>query len=77
MKGDAFVVGSISILAFLVTVFVFYPIGSMLIASVQDFDGSFNADGFIRNIKDPGIWSLGCVTVKSAAALPGERSSSP
>ncbi|MGE8583324.1 ABC transporter permease [Agrobacterium tumefaciens] len=62
MKGDAFVVGSISILAFLVTVFVFYPIGSMLIASVQDFDGSFNADGFIRNIQDPGIWSLGCVT---------------
>ena len=61
MKGDAFVVGAISVLVFLVTVFVFYPIGSMLVASVQDFDGSFNADGFIRNIQDPGIWSLGCV----------------
>ncbi|UJW77199.1 ABC transporter permease [Rhizobium sp. SL42] len=61
MKGDAFIVASISVLVFLVTVFVFYPIGSMLIGSVQDFDGSFNPDGFIANMQDPGIWSLGCV----------------
>ena len=62
MKGDAFIVASISMLIFLVTIFVFYPIGSMFIASVQAFDGSFNPDGFIRNMQDPGIWSLGCVT---------------
>ncbi|EHS52041.1 ABC-type transporter, integral membrane subunit [Rhizobium sp. PDO1-076] len=61
MKGDAFIVASISVLVFLVTVFVFYPIGSMLIGSVQDFDGSFKPDGFIANMQDPGIWSLGCV----------------
>lgn len=61
MKGDAFVVGAISLLVFLVTVFVFYPVGSMFVAALQDFDGSFNPDGFIRNIQDPGIWSLGCV----------------
>ena len=61
MKGDAFVVGSISLLVFLVFVFVFYPIGSMLVAAVQDFDGSFKPDGFIRNMQDPGIWSLSCL----------------
>ncbi|MCX2720973.1 ABC transporter permease [Roseibium salinum] len=61
MKGDAFVVGSISILILLVTVFVFYPIGSMFAGSMQDFDGSFRPEGFIRNIQDPGIWSLDCV----------------
>lgn len=61
MKGDAFVVGSISLLVFLVFVFVFYPIGSMLVAAVQDFDGSFQPDGFIKNLQDPGIWSLSCV----------------
>lgn len=61
MKGDAFVVSAISLLVFLVAVFVFYPIGSMFAGSVQDFDGSFNPDGFIRNMQDPGIWSLGCV----------------
>ncbi len=62
MKGDAFIVGSISMLVFLVTVFVFYPIGSMFVGAVQDFDGSFNPDNFIRNAQDPGIWSLGCVS---------------
>src|SRR5690606_35217965 len=61
MKGDAFVVSAISLLVFLVAVFVFYPIASMFTGSVQDFDGSFNPDGFIGNIQDPGIWSLSCL----------------
>lgn len=61
MKGDAFVVGAISLLVFLVAVFVFYPVGSMLVGAFQDFDGSFNPDGFTRNIVDPSIWSLDCV----------------
>lgn len=61
MKGDAFTVGSILLLIALVGVFVFYPIISMLVGSFQDFDGSFNPDGFIRNIQDPAIWSLDCV----------------
>ncbi len=61
MKGDAFVVSAIALLVFLVAVFVFYPIGSMFIGAVQDFDGSFNAANFIRNIQNPSIWSLNCV----------------
>jgi iron(III) transport system permease protein len=62
MKGDAFVVASITMLVFLVAIFVFYPVGSMLVGAFQDFDGSFNPAGFTRNIQDPSIWSLGCVT---------------
>ncbi|NVD42119.1 iron ABC transporter permease [Ensifer sp. HO-A22] len=62
MKGDAFIVASISLLVCLVVVFVFYPVGSMFAASVQDFDGSFKPDGFLRNIQDGSIWSLGCVS---------------
>lgn len=62
MKGDAFVVSAISLLVFLVLVFVFYPIGSMFIGAVQDFDGAFNPDNFTRNVQDSGIWSLGCLT---------------
>jgi iron(III) transport system permease protein len=61
MRGDAFVVASIAILVFLVAIFVFYPVGSMLVGSIQDFDGSFSPDGFTRNIQDSSIWSLGCV----------------
>ncbi len=61
MKGDAFVVSAIAMLVLLVTVFVFYPIGSMFVGAFQDFDGSFNPDGFITNIQDSSVWSLGCV----------------
>ncbi len=53
MKGDAFVVGSISLLVFLVFVFVFYPIGSMLVAAVQDFDGSFKRTGLSKICRIP------------------------
>ncbi len=61
MKGDAFVVSAISLLVFLVTIFVFYPLASMFIGAVQDFDGSFNPDNFIANLQDSSIWSLACV----------------
>lgn len=61
MKGDAFVVSAITLLVFLVAVFVFYPIASMFVGAFQDFDGSFNPDGFLGNIVDPSIWSLNCV----------------
>jgi iron(III) transport system permease protein len=61
MRGDAFVVSTISVLIFLVAVFVFYPIGSMFIGAFQDFDGSVNFDGFSRNIAESSIWSLDCL----------------
>ncbi|MCA1299471.1 ABC transporter permease [Stappia indica] len=61
MKGDAFTIGAIALLIALVATFVFYPIVSMFAGSFQDFDGSFNPDGFLRNIQDPAIWSLDCV----------------
>ncbi len=61
MKGDAFVVSSITLLVALVAVFVFYPVISMFAGSVQDFDGSFKPEGFIDNIQDSSIWSLACL----------------
>lgn len=61
LRGDAFVVASIALLIFLVAIFVFYPVGSMLVGAFQSFDGSFDPSGFIRNIQDPSIWSLDCV----------------
>ncbi|WP_105439270.1 iron ABC transporter permease [Neorhizobium sp. T25_13] len=61
MKGDAFVVSAITLLVFLVAVFVFYPIGSIFVGSMQDLDGSYHAENFIRNMQDPSIWSLNCL----------------
>lgn len=61
LKGDAFVISAIAMLVCLVTIFIFYPIGSMFVGAFQDFDGSFKPEGFISNIQDSSIWSLGCV----------------
>ena len=62
LKGDAFVLTSIAVLILLVGVFVFYPILSIFIGAFQDFDGSFTSEGVMRNIVDPKIWSLACLT---------------
>ncbi|MFC4626318.1 ABC transporter permease [Daeguia caeni] len=61
LKGDAFVISSITLLVALVGVFVFYPVLSMFVGAVQDFDGSFKPDGFLENIRSESIWSLSCV----------------
>ncbi|TJZ90187.1 iron ABC transporter permease [Paracoccus gahaiensis] len=62
LKGDAFVLSAITLLILLVALFVFYPLVSMFTGAFQDFDGSFTAEGVARNIGDPNIWSLGCLT---------------
>jgi len=62
LKGDAFVLTAIAILILLVSVFVFYPILSIFTGAFQDFDGSFTSEGVRRNIVDPKIWSLSCLT---------------
>lgn len=62
LKGDAFVLTSIALLILLVSTFVLYPILSIFTGAFQDFDGSFTAEGVLRNIADPKIWSLGCLT---------------
>ena len=62
LKGDAFVIGSIGLLVLLVATFVLYPVASMFAGAFQDFDGSFTAAGVARNIADPQIWSLNCLT---------------
>jgi len=61
LRGDAFVVASIVGLASLVTLFVFYPVGVMLLSSVQAPDGSMEISGLMRNLKDTSIWSLDCI----------------
>ncbi|RPE71855.1 iron(III) transport system permease protein [Pacificibacter maritimus] len=61
LKGDAFVIGAITLLVLLVATFVFYPLASMFIGAFQDFDGSFTSEGVLSNIVDPKIWSLSCL----------------
>lgn len=62
LKGDAFVVSSITVLIALVTIFVFYPVGSMFVSAVQDVQGQFAPGAFVTNLFDGSVWSLACVT---------------
>ncbi|WP_062207174.1 iron ABC transporter permease [Aureimonas sp. AU12] len=62
LRGDAFVLSAIVLLLALVVTFVLYPISSLMIGALQGFDGSFDATSFVRNIQDPQIWSLACLT---------------
>ena len=61
LKGDAFVLGAITLLILLVATFVLYPLVSMFTGAFQAFDGSFSSEGVRRNIVDPKIWSLACM----------------
>lgn len=61
MRGDAFVVSSITVLIALVATFVLYPLFSLLVGALQSFDGSFDPTSFLQNLQDPDIWSLACV----------------
>lgn len=69
LKGDAFILGSVAVLGALVTVFVFYPIGRMLLSAFQDFDGNFDLHGFAENFFHRSIWSLDCVVGGSACGV--------
>ena len=62
LRGDAFAISAIALLVCLVSVFVFYPILSMFAGALRDMDGQVSTEGFLRNLTDPGIWSLNCLT---------------
>ena len=69
LKGDAFVLGAITVLVLLVTVFVAYPILSMFAGAFQDFRGNFTTAGVAKNITDPAIWSLSCLSGGGACGV--------
>jgi iron(III) transport system permease protein len=69
MRGDAFVVSSITILIALVSTFVLYPIFSLIVGAFQTFDGSFDPTSFLQNLKDPDIWSLRCLVGSGRCGL--------
>ena len=62
LKGDAFVLAAITLLVLLVATFVLYPLASMFTGAFQDFRGAFTTAGVAKNIGDPQIWSVRCMT---------------
>ena len=61
VNGDVFVVSAIGGIILVVTVFVFFPIAKMLIASFLTEDGTYSAIVFAAKFFDDRIWGLGCL----------------
>ncbi len=61
-RGDAFVVTSIGAIVALITLFVFFPVGTILSSAVRDNAGALAPGLFLEKITDRSIWGLDCVT---------------
>ncbi len=61
LKGDIFVSGSIGLTVTMVTAFVFYPVGRILINSLQDDEGNYVFSLFLEKISSHNIWGLACL----------------
>ena len=60
IKGDEFVCGSIGFCVVLITIFVFFPVGRILINALQDDEGNYVFSLFLEKIISPSIWGLDC-----------------
>lgn len=61
-RGDAFVTSSIGIVIALITVFVFFPVSTILASAFTDNNGSFAPLVFVTKFMDKSIWGLDCLT---------------
>ena len=62
IKGDIFVCGSIGLSVVLIATFVFFPVGRILISSLQDDQGNYIFSLFLEKITSRNIWGLSCLT---------------
>ena len=62
IKGDVFVSGSIGLTITMVTVFVFFPVGRILINALQDDEGNYVFSLFLEKITSHNIWGLACLS---------------
>jgi len=62
IKGDVFVSGSIGLTVTLVTAFVFFPVGRILINALQDDEGNYVFSLFLEKITSHNIWGLACLS---------------
>src|SRR5215213_1905983 len=60
-RGDAFVVSSIGLVLALITLFVFFPVSTILVSAVQDNQGGFAPGEFVDKFLDRSIWGLDCL----------------
>lgn len=60
-RGDTFVVGSIALVIALITLFVLFPVTTILSSAVTDNSGSVNLAAFWAKMSEGSIWGLDCL----------------
>jgi iron(III) transport system permease protein len=60
-RGDTFTVGSIAIVISLISLFVLFPVLTILISAVQDNQGNVNLPLFWAKLTEESIWGLDCL----------------
>ena len=61
-RGDTFVVGSIALVVALISLFVLFPVLTVLISAFQDNQGNLSFPSFWEKITESSIWGLDCLT---------------
>ncbi len=60
-RGDAFTVGAIGLVVALVSIFVFWPISTILLSALGDDHGTLAVGVFLEKFGDTSIWGLDCL----------------
>ena len=66
LKGDEFVTGAIGLVVASVALFVFLPVGKVLVEAAVTSDGGYAVEAFTGRLSSASVWGFGC--------LQGERS---
>jgi iron(III) transport system permease protein len=61
-RGDAFLTGAVGLVVGLVTLFVFFPIGTILLSAIRDDSGALAPGVFAAKLLDRSVWGLDCLT---------------
>ena len=69
IKGDVFVSGTIGLSITMVTAFVFFPVGKILINAVKNDEGDYAFSLFIEKISSNNIWSLACLNSEFSCGI--------
>lgn len=62
LGGDIFVNGAIGLVISLVVIFIFFPVGGILLSALSDDMGRFSLALFLDKFTHEKIWGLGCLS---------------
>jgi iron(III) transport system permease protein len=69
MRGDYFLVSTLTIIVASILLFVFFPVANVLLAAAIDAGGSYSVAALLSRILSNDIWSLGCLSGSRCGVL--------